>query len=172
MEQSTYPKIPFPETPAQDARYVSYGKQRTTEDLIHGVHLEAMVRMQPSRHEIPLDKDPNRPQFTVDIPSGGVGVKLSALAEVGSVRGGADGIGFLNDDCRQNVAVTRAKRHLAVICDSETVSQSKFIAMLISWMEENGEQIGLGYRSEGTRGHDRRMILKKERIISDPGGSG
>jgi len=53
-----------------------------TADLIHGVHLEAMVRMQPGRHEIPLDKDPKRPQFTVDIPSGGV--KLSALAAVGS----------------------------------------------------------------------------------------
>jgi AAA domain len=56
-----------------------------------------------------------------------------------SGRGGADGVGFLNDDCRQNVAVTRAKRHLAVICDTETVSQSKFIATLISWIEENGE---------------------------------
>lgn len=35
-------------------------------------------------------------------------------------------------------------------------------------MHEFAEQIGLGHRNEGTRGHDRRMILKKERIISDP----
>lgn len=53
-----------------------------TADLIHGVKAEAMIRMQPGRHEIPLDKDPKRPQFTVDIPSDGV--KLSALATVGS----------------------------------------------------------------------------------------
>ena len=31
-------------------------------------------------------------------------------------------------------------------------------------MHEFAEQIGLGHRNEGTRGHDRRMILKKERI--------
>lgn len=51
-----------------------------------------------------------------------------------------DGIGFLKDDRRQNVAVTRAKRHLALICDSETVSQSSFIKDLIEWIEEHGEQ--------------------------------
>jgi ATP-dependent RNA/DNA helicase IGHMBP2 len=57
-----------------------------------------------------------------------------------SERGGKDGIGFLKDDRRQNVAVTRAKRHLAVVCDTDTVSQSPFIKNLISWMEQNGEQ--------------------------------
>ena len=56
-----------------------------------------------------------------------------------SERGGKDGIGFLRDERRLNVAVTRAKRHCALICDSDTVSQNTFIKGLIDWMEEKGD---------------------------------
>ena len=56
-----------------------------------------------------------------------------------SERGGKDGIGFLRDERRLNVAVTRAKRHLALICDCETVSQNRFIKGLIEWVEEKGD---------------------------------
>ena len=48
-------------------------------------------------------------------------------------------IGFLKDDRRLNVAVTRAKRHVCVVCDVETVSMSKFIAGLIDWIDQCGE---------------------------------
>ena len=56
-----------------------------------------------------------------------------------SDRGGRDGIGFLRDARRLNVAVTRAKRHCAVVCDVETVSQDDFIKGVVEWMEEHGE---------------------------------
>jgi len=56
-----------------------------------------------------------------------------------SEKGGKDGIGFLSDKRRLNVAVTRAKRHCAVICDSETVSRNGFLKGLVDWMEEKGE---------------------------------
>lgn len=56
-----------------------------------------------------------------------------------SARGGMGGIGFLRDERRLNVAVTRAKRHCAVICDSETVTQDRFLKGLVDWMEKKGE---------------------------------
>ena len=57
-----------------------------------------------------------------------------------SEKGGRDGIGFLRDDRRQNVAISRAKRHLCVVCDTDTVSQSAFMKNLISWIEAHGDQ--------------------------------
>ncbi|RYH30488.1 hypothetical protein EON65_04960 [archaeon] len=51
-------------------------------------------------------------------------------------------VGFLGEIRRINVAVTRAKRHLAVICDTETCSSDSFIASLIAHIEEHGEVLG------------------------------
>lgn len=50
-------------------------------------------------------------------------------------------VGFLSDRRRMNVAVTRARRHCAVICDSETVSKDPFLARLVAYMEANGSYI-------------------------------
>ena len=48
-------------------------------------------------------------------------------------------IGFLRDDRRLNVAVTRAKRHVCVVCDVETVNKSVFISGLVDWIDSHGE---------------------------------
>ncbi|XP_068723115.1 DNA-binding protein SMUBP-2-like [Montipora capricornis] len=48
-------------------------------------------------------------------------------------------VGFLAEHRRINVAITRARRHLAVIADSETVSHDDFLKSLMDYMSTQGE---------------------------------
>lgn len=43
-------------------------------------------------------------------------------------------VGFLSENRRLNVAVTRARRHLAVVCDSETVGTDPFLKGFLDYM--------------------------------------
>jgi len=48
-------------------------------------------------------------------------------------------VGFLADPRRMNVAVTRARRHCSLVCDSETVSNDKMLEGLVEYFMDNGE---------------------------------
>ena len=50
-------------------------------------------------------------------------------------------VGFLSDHRRMNVAVTRARRHCCIVCDSETVSADPFLARLVHYFEEHGSYV-------------------------------
>ena len=46
-------------------------------------------------------------------------------------------IGFLREDRRTNVAITRAKRHVALFMDTSTLSNHKFLSDLIDYCYDN-----------------------------------
>lgn len=49
-------------------------------------------------------------------------------------------MGFLSDHRRMNVAVTRARRHCCLVCNSETVcAGDAFLKRLVRYFEEHGE---------------------------------
>lgn len=55
------------------------------------------------------------------------------------VRSNAEGeIGFLSDTRRTNVAITRARRHVCIIGDSDTLSRHPFYKNLIRYIEDEG----------------------------------
>ncbi len=54
---------------------------------------------------------------------------------------GMRGIGFLSDQRRPNVAVTRAKRQCTVIGDCDTVPQNSFLKSLVDWIDDHGEYL-------------------------------
>lgn len=46
-------------------------------------------------------------------------------------------VGFLVDDRRTNVAITRARRHVCVVCDSATVSSHPFLKRMNDYFTKN-----------------------------------
>ena len=60
------------------------------------------------------------------------------ISAVRSSEGGGGGVGFLAEPRRMNVAVTRARRHCALIGDSETCGKDAFLKRLFDYFEQEG----------------------------------
>ena len=48
-------------------------------------------------------------------------------------------VGFLSEERRMNVAITRARRHVAIIGDSNTLKTNAFLARLVDYLEEKAD---------------------------------
>ena len=74
----------------------------------------------------------------VDTVDGFQGREKEAVV-IGTVRSNTDReIGFLADERRMNVALTRAKRRLIVVGDSATIGSSDFFSQLLAWFDSIG----------------------------------
>ncbi|CAG5120566.1 unnamed protein product, partial [Candidula unifasciata] len=82
---------------------------------------------------------PKYPDLEVKTVDGFQGREKEAVV-ISMVRSNTAGeVGFLAEKRRINVAVTRARRHLAVVCDVETVSHDVFIKSLVDYMADKGD---------------------------------
>ena len=58
-------------------------------------------------------------------------------------------VGFLADQRRINVAITRARRHLCVICDTKTCKNDKFLKSFLDYCDTNAEKrSGFDYENQ------------------------
>ena len=81
-------------------------------------------------------------------------------------------VGFLGEKRRINVAVTRAKRHLAVFCDTETCSVDRFMRTLLDHMSQFGDHISAEeyadyFASGGALGRSEEGVAKDSKSHGD-----
>ncbi len=82
---------------------------------------------------------PKWPELEIGSVDGFQGREKEAIV-LSLVRSNRTGdVGFLSDERRMNVAVTRARRHVAIIGDSATVSSHPFLCRLVEYCQAHGE---------------------------------
>ena len=116
---------------------------RHVEDLIRShVKQEEIAVITPYNLQMELIRaklHPKYPQVEVKSVDGFQGREKEAVV-ISMVRSNSRGeVGFLADRRRINVAITRARRHLCVVCDSQTCKNDAFLKSFLDYCEKNGD---------------------------------
>ena len=122
---------------------VSLIHHHITRLLACNVPLASITVLSPYLAQVSLLRDrllPVYPQLeigTIDSMQGrendAVLISCVRSSESGSTRG----VGFLSDERRLNVAVTRGRRQVCVVADSETLGQDAFLKRLVNYLTNN-----------------------------------
>ncbi|XP_068963279.1 DNA-binding protein SMUBP-2-like, partial [Petaurus breviceps papuanus] len=107
-----------------------------------GVQVSDVAVIAPYNLQVDLLRQqlsPKYPQLEIKSVDGFQGREKEAviLSFVRSNRKGE--VGFLAEDRRINVAVTRARRHVTIVCDSRTISNDAFLKKLVDYFTMRGE---------------------------------
>lgn len=109
-------------------------------DLIQsGLRQEDVAVITPYNLQMELIKaklHPKYPLVEVKSVDGFQGREKEAIV-LSLVRSNSRGeVGFLSDQRRINVAITRARRHLCVVCDSQTCKNNPFLKSFLDYCEK------------------------------------
>jgi superfamily I DNA and/or RNA helicase len=103
-----------------------------------GVHQDEIAIISPYNGQIRILKE-----YFVEFPDIELGTvdgfqgREKEVVVFSMVRSNSDGeVGFLSEDRRLNVAITRSKRHLCIIGDSQTMNRNPFLREYVCYLEE------------------------------------
>ncbi|CAI9732054.1 DNA-binding protein SMUBP-2-like [Octopus vulgaris] len=111
------------------------------EEISKGNEVEEIAVIAPYNLQVELLRlklSSDYPKLEIKSVDGFQGREKEAVV-ISLVRSNEKGdVGFLSESRRINVAVTRARRHLTVVCDSETMRHDKFLSSLMDHFFDKG----------------------------------
>ena len=122
---------------------VSLIQQHITRLLACNVPLSSITVLSPYLAQVSLLRDrllPIYPQLeigTIDSMQGRENDAVLISCVRSSESGGNRGVGFLSDERRLNVAVTRGRRQVCVVADSDTLGKDAFLKRLVDYLSNN-----------------------------------